>query len=258
MSDQPTERFTNRVADYVRYRPNYPDALIPLLEREIGLSPSWVVADVGSGPGNLARQFLAFGSTVFAVEPNQAMREAGDTLMRDHAQFASIDGSAEATTLPAASVDLVTAGQAFHWFDPEATRLEFRRILRVPGWVALIWNRRMEGASHVLDEHDEMLRRFSREYERVRVNDSGAEEGMGILFGESGYRKYTLTNEQRLDATGYWGRLMSSSYTPLPGQAGHDEIRQRSTEIFEAHAEEGMLRFPYETQIFVGTIFDRD
>lgn len=252
MDKHSTERFTTRVENYVRYRPNYPAALIPLLQRETGLTPDWTIADIGSGPGNLTRQLLAFGATVFAVEPNQAMREAGEHLMKDQARFTSVDGTAENTTLPDESVDLVTAGQAFHWFEPGAARAEFQRILRAPGWVALIWNRRMEGSSQVLDEHDEMLRRYSREYDSVRVKDSGTEDGMGILFVDAGYKKFTLANEQQLDPEAYWGRLLSSSYTPLPGEPGHDEIRQRSLEIFDAHAENGILHFPYETQIYLG------
>jgi SAM-dependent methyltransferase len=254
MNKQSTERFTNRVENYVRYRPNYPDTLIPLLEREIGLTPAWEIADVGSGPGNLTRQFLAFGSTVFAIEPNPAMREAGEVLMNGNRNFTSVAGTAEATTLPASSVDLVTAGQAFHWFEPEATRIEFQRILRKPGWAVLVWNRRMEGASQVLDEHHEMLQQFSPDYGRVAVSDRGAQQGMGILFGEAGYREFSLRNEQLMDEEAYWGRLLSSSYVPLPGQAGHDDIRRRSQEIFEAHAEDGILRFPYETKVFVGKV----
>lgn len=258
MDKQSTERFTDRVENYVRYRPDYPEALIPLLQRETGLTADWTIADVGSGPGNLTRQLLAFGATVFAVEPNQAMREAGEALMANFSNFTSVTGTAEATTLPDTSIDLVTAGQAFHWFEPAATRIEFQRILRAPGWVALIWNRRMEGSAQVLDEHDEMLRRYSRDYDRVRVQDSESQEGMGILFGECGYRTFTLANEQQLDSEAYWGRLLSSSYTPLPGQSGHEEIRRRSLEIFEDHAENGILRFPYETQIFLGKVLETE
>jgi SAM-dependent methyltransferase len=254
MEKRSTERFTSRVENYVRYRPSYPEGLIPLLQREAGLEPDWVVADIGSGPGNLTRQFLEFGATVFGVEPNQAMREAGEELMGTETRFRSVAGTAEATTLPDASVDLVTAAQAFHWFDPAATRSEFQRILRAPGWVALIWNRRSEGISPFLDEYHEMLRQYSREFDRVSVRDDTAAQGMGVLFGRSGYWLFTLPNEQLLDADAFWGRLLSSSYTPLPGESGHDEIRQRSSEIFDTYAEDGVLHFPYETQVYIGTV----
>lgn len=254
MNKRPTERFTSRVENYVRYRPNYPDALLPLLQRETGLAPDWAVADVGSGPGNLTRQFLAFGATVYGVEPNRAMREAGEALMAGEPRFISVSGTAEATNLPDASVDLVTAAQAFHWFDPDSTRTEFQRILRAPGWVALIWNRRTVDTSAFLDEYEGMLRQYAHDYDRVSVRDDTAAQGMKVLFGVHGYQLFTLPNEQLLDAEAYWGRLLSSSYTPLPGQPGHDAIRHRSEEIFDSYAQDGILHFPYETQVYLGTV----
>lgn len=254
MDKRPTERFTSRVENYVRYRPYYPEALIPLLQSETGLTPDWTIADIGSGPGNLTRQFLAFGAAVYGVEPNQAMREAGEVLMANEPRFTSVAGTAEVTTLPDGSADLITAGQAFHWFDPTTTRIEFRRISRSPGWVALIWNRRTEGTSPFLDDHHAMLTQYSHDYDKVAVRDTATEAGMDILFGEKGYRTFTLPNEQLLDAEAYWGRLLSSSYVPLPGEPGHDEIRRRSDEIFAEYAVNDILRFPYETQIFLGTV----
>lgn len=254
MDEQPTERFTNRVETYVRFRPDYPAEIIPLLQREIGLEPGWTVADIGSGPGNLTRRFLDLGCTVYGVEPNQAMRHAGEVALASEPRFTSIDGTAEATTLSDASVNLVTAGQAFHWFDPARARNEFLRILREPGWVALIWNRRPEGESAFLDAYSAMLRQYSPEYERVSVKDDRSIAGMDLLFGKNGYRSFTLPHAQWLDAEGFWGRLLSSSYMPVAGEPGHDEIRTRSSEIFATYAENGMLRFPYETRIFAGRI----
>jgi SAM-dependent methyltransferase len=249
-----TERFTSRVENYVRYRPDYPAGVIPLLQREIGLTPDWAVADIGSGPGNLTRRFLEIGSTVYGVEPNEAMREAGEALLGADNHFISVAGTAEATTLPDTSIDLVAAGQAFHWFDPVAARTEFRRILRTPGWVALIWNRRTTEQSPMLDDYHKMLLAYSNEFEHVSVRDDSAESSMNTLFGDSGYRAFTLPHEQNLNADAFWGRLLSSSYTPLPGQPGHDEIRARSGEIFDTYSEDGVLRFPYVTQVFLGQV----
>ena len=257
MTDRrPTQRFTSRVEDYVRYRPDYPAAIIPLLKSELGLVTDWVIADIGSGPGNLTRLFLDSGLRVIGVEPNEAMREAGERLMADYPQFVSISGSAEATSLPDESVDLITAGQAFQWFEPSAARTEFQRILRGPGWVVLIWNKRPEGSAPILDAWDDMLHRYSTEYEAVRNRDDRAEAGMKILFGKSGYRMFTFPHDQVLDAAAFWGRLISSSYTPLPGEPGHGEIKKRSQEIFDQFALEGVVRFPYETRVFVGKIRD--
>jgi ubiquinone/menaquinone biosynthesis C-methylase UbiE len=137
------ERFSDRVDDYRKYRPGYPEAVLQVLEERCGLSPSSVVADIGSGTGILTGMLLSKAHTVYAVEPNAPMRSAAEEDYRDHPAFRSVAGSAEATTLPSRSVDLITAAQAFHWFDPEKAKAEFRRILRKEGNIALIWNERM-------------------------------------------------------------------------------------------------------------------
>jgi SAM-dependent methyltransferase len=255
MTDQrSTERFTSRVENYVRYRPGYPPGIIPLLQEHTGLTTDWSIADVGAGPGNLARLFLDKGYAVVGVEPNDAMREAGEALLAGYARFSSVNGTAESTTLPGSSIDLITAGQAFHWFDPQRTRIEFERILRAPGWVALIWNKRPEGAAPILDAWSVMLLQLSPDYERVRHRDDKADEGMSMLFGENGVGKFTLQHHQELDAEAFWGRLISSSYTPLPGQPGHEEVKTRSQQIFDEHAIGGRVQFPYETQVYIGQL----
>lgn len=115
------ERFSGRVADYLKYRPGYPEELLAFLRSECGLVPGSVVADVGSGTGKLAELFLSGGNTVFGIEPNAEMRLAAERLFSGRSGFHSVAGRAEATTLPDSSVDLVAVGQAFHWFDREKT-----------------------------------------------------------------------------------------------------------------------------------------
>src|SRR3974390_1220982 len=129
MSPAPTARFSARVGTYVRYRPGYPAEVLELLRRECGLKPQHVVADIASGTGLFTRLLLENGNRVFAVEPNQHMREAGARFLGKHEKLTSVAGTAEDTTLPSASVDLVTAAQAAHWFDRVRARPEFARIL---------------------------------------------------------------------------------------------------------------------------------
>ncbi len=164
--------------------------------------------------------------------------------MRGYPRFTSVEGTAESTRLPDHSIDLITAGQAFHWFDPLATRTEFQRILKHDGWVALIWNKRPEGEFHVLDAYSELLHRYSPEYDLVRHRDDAAEAGMSVLFGDNGYREFSLPHLQAMTYDAFWGRLLSSSYTPLPGQPGHDEIRNGSKEIFDAIRSRWRARIP--------------
>src|SRR4051812_35067235 len=101
----PTERFSSRVENYVKYRPGYPAAVVPLLETACGFTRESVVADIGSGTGILAEVWLKHGNPVFAVEPNGPMREAAERLLTAYPAFTSVPGTAEATTLADHSVD---------------------------------------------------------------------------------------------------------------------------------------------------------
>ena len=162
------QRFSDRVADYVRYRPGYPLALIDLLRAECGLRPDHVIADVGSGTGLLSRLFLDNGNRVFGVEPNEEMRQAGEEYLAAYDQFSSVSGSSEATALPEASVDFITAAQAFHWFEPVTTRREFLRILKPHGWVIVIWNDRRISETAFGRAYEDLLIRYGTDYTRVK------------------------------------------------------------------------------------------
>ncbi len=217
-----------------------------------GLTRTWVVADIGSGPGNLGRLFLDHGNAVVGVEPNKEMREAGESLLASYDRFSSVNGTAEATTLADASVDLVIAGQAFHWFEPDATRAEFCRILRPPQWVALVWNDRSTEGSHFVARYDEVLKRHASEYPKVSSRRIGIEGLQAFLGG--GVEQAVFESSQTFDLEGLLGRAMSSSYVPHAGQPGHDEIVEDLTELFERDQENGTVRFLYETQVFYGTL----
>jgi SAM-dependent methyltransferase len=247
-----TRRFSNRVEDYVRYRPGYPREVIRLLAAEHGLTPAAAVADIGSGTGLLTRLFLENGNRVYGVEPNAEMRGAGETYLAAFPpeRFASLDGTAEATGLPEASVDWVAAGQAFHWFDHPAARREFARILRPGGQVLLIWNLAEDGASPAIEAFYGLCEEFGQDFAKVR--QSWRVEGIGGFF-TAGHREYTLDNEQRFDFEGLRGRLLSSSYIPREGPRV-PEMLDRLRHIFERYAEGGFFRFPYRTRMYVGTL----
>ncbi|MGZ5438084.1 MAG: class I SAM-dependent methyltransferase, partial [Pyrinomonadaceae bacterium] len=153
----PTKRFSNRVDNYLKFRPRYPTEITALLEKDCALTPDSVIADVGSGTGFLSELFLRNGNRVLGVEPNAEMRAAGERLLADYPNFVSIDATAEATTLPNLSVDFVTAGQAFHWFDREKTHREFHRILKTDGWVVIVWNTFPTGRSALVKAYDDVL-----------------------------------------------------------------------------------------------------
>ena len=131
--NKPTERFTQTVAAYTKYRPGYPQEVLQTLVVDCELTNKSIIADIGSGTGLLTELFLKNGNTVYGVEPNAAMREAGEQYLARYHEFSSVDGTAEATTLPTKSIDFITVGTAFHWFDTVKTKTEFQRIIRPGG-----------------------------------------------------------------------------------------------------------------------------
>jgi SAM-dependent methyltransferase len=245
-----TERFSSRVENYIKYRPSYPAAVLELLSARCGLGAASTVADVGSGTGILTELLLETGAAVFAIEPNRAMRAAAERHLGDYGRFRSVDATAEVTTLPVASVDLVTASQAFHWFDVQKSRLELKRILRPEGWVALIWNERPIEAVPLLDEYDALLRRHCSEYDKVkqmRADETKIREFLGHR-PEIG----VFANRQVFDYPGLEGRLMSSSYAPEAGDPQHEPMIAGLRELFDRHNRAGKVHFPYRTLVYFG------
>jgi SAM-dependent methyltransferase len=251
LTADPKQRFSNRVDDYVRYRPGYPSAILDLLRDDCGLAPDSAVADIGSGTGLLARLFLASGNVVFGVEPNREMRQAGEQVLQEFRRFRSVAGSAEATTLPAASVDFVVAGQSFHWFEPAGARAEFQRILRPGGWVAVIWNERKMDSTPFLRAYAKLIREYGTDYEGVAATYQEYERSEQF-FGPGAVRKKSFPNEQTFDWDGLRGRLLSSSYAPQPGHPNHEPMIAALAKIFEEHNENGRVRFEYDARIFYG------
>jgi SAM-dependent methyltransferase len=254
MSVDPTKRFSSRVANYVKWRPSYPAGVIDALVEAYGMTPDWTIADIGSGPGNLTRLLLDFGAKAIGVEPNEEMRLAGDELLKDYPNYSSVGASAEATTLPARSVDLITAGQAFHWFKVDQAKAEFLRILKNPGWVALIWNDRPMSGTPFLDAYERMLLTHSPDYRKVRHQDTASDEVIARFFAPNPFQQIVLPNEQVFDLDGLRGRLWSSSYAPLPGQPGHDEMAEEIVRIFDAYNDNGVVHFLYDTRIYAGRL----
>jgi SAM-dependent methyltransferase len=240
-------RFSSRVEAYARYRPSYPRETLTLLERECGLTPASEIADIGSGTGLLAQLFLDFGCCVTGVEPNPEMRAAGERMLAGERRFRSVDGRAEATTLPDGSVDFVTAGQAFHWFEPAAARAEFQRILKPSGWVVLIWNERLVTAGFMA-EHEELQNRFARE----KAHPTDAE--FNAFFGHTNWRLTRIPNQQLLDEAGLRGRIESSSWSPLPGSEGYQPMIEEVSRLFDKYEKSGRVTIEYETEIWWGTL----
>lgn len=246
-----TERFSDRVGDYARYRPDYPAALPAWLQREFGVTAGWRVADVGAGTGISAEMFLDAGCRVTAIEPNAAMRQAAVAWLGSNPHFRAVDGRAEATGLPEAGIDLVGAAQAFHWFDPAAAHAEFRRILRPHGLVAIWWNSRRLAGTPFLGGYEALLQRYGTDYASVAERYAD-DDRMHAWFGGGLRGTARFDHRQALDFDALRGRLMSSSYAPTAGHRNHAPMLAALRELFDATATDGHVDLDYDTRVFVG------
>jgi len=248
----PTKRFSSRVENYVKYRPNYPAAIVPLLRSECGLTSDSVIADVGSGTGLSAALFLKNGNPVFGVEPNPEMRAAGERSLANYPKFSSVDGVAEATTLPDRSVDFVLAAQAFHWFKREETRVEFGRILKPGGWVVLVWNGYRVASGPLMAAYQDLVTRYGTDYSEVQREVVGCEVESFYAPGLSKCARFEFT--QDFDYEGLKGRLLSASYAPEPDHPSYDAMLRDIRKVFDANQIGGKVVFSYETEAYYGQL----
>lgn len=251
-SRDPTRRFSDRVADYAAARPDYPAEVVHALQAHHGLDHTARVVDLGCGTGLLARSFLEAGHRVIGVEPNDAMRAAGQEELADVPAFSMRAGRAEATGLDDASVDLAVAGQAFHWFRPQATRRELLRILRPPAPVGLVWNERRLTGSAFLEGYEALLQRYGTDY--LAVHDLAAISARVEAFFGAPPRRYELPHAQQLDRALLRARLLSSSYTPTAGHPDRGPMLDMADQLFDAHAEYGLVTIDYRTVVVTGRL----
>jgi len=250
-------RFSNRVQDYIRYRPTYPVELLRVLETDAELTTAAIVADVGSGTGLSSKLFLDHGNTVYGVEPNREMREAAEKLLGSNSHFHSVNATAEQTTLDHGSVDYIVCGQAFHWFDRSKTRQEFARILRPGGWVVLVWNARRIGTTEFLCDYEGLLRELAIDYRQVDhklVDDSV----IGEFFAPAKYQFRSLENSQLLDLAGLTGRIASSSYMPAEGHPLYPVMLPAIEKLFERNEQGGRVKIEYDTVLYFGQLTSTD
>lgn len=241
------ERFSDRVDNYVKYRPTYPAALIDFLQQRAGLTSDTVIADIGSGTGILTELFLKRGFTVYAVEPNEKMRVAAEEQLKRYPNFTSVNGTGEETGLPDASVHLITVAQAFHWMDPVRTRREFERILLRGGHMAILWNLRTLD-SEFDRGYEEVKATFGRDYHEIR---KAHEPELEEFMKPEGLEVYYFRHRQQLGFEGLKGQVLSSSYMPQPGEGRYEEMMAVLRELFEKNERDGEVTVTYETKLYI-------
>src|SRR5258708_4831377 len=240
-----TSRFSNRVENYVRYRPGYPPEVVRALKAECGLTPGHTVADIAYGTGIWTRMLLENGNAVFGIEPNAEMRKAGERLLAAYPKFASVAGTAEVTTLADQSVDFVTAAQAAHWFDRGRARREFARILKPGGWLVLLWNERLTDSTVFLRDYEQLLLTYGTDYEEVRHERTAS--AVKEFFDHAPFQERGFEMRQEFDYAGVEGRLLSSSYPPGPGHPQDAPILRELQRPFELSPPPRLLLFEHTT-----------
>ena len=253
MSNQSsTERFAQRVENYLRSRPGYPQAVYEHIRATCRLNSSARIVDVGSGTGLLSKLFLEKGHQVIGVEPNAEMREAGEQYLGRFERFTSLEGKAEALPLPDGSADLILAGQAFHWFDPLAFRAETLRVGKAGAWAALVWNSWEPELSPFLANYDQLLCSFGTDYREVSRQHRRVQEGINLYFEPSSFSLSEFPTQQRFDFEGLQGRLLSSSYVPLENDFRHPAMLAELEALFAEHSVNGEVQFDYLTRVYLG------
>ncbi|MGZ4837495.1 MAG: class I SAM-dependent methyltransferase [Terriglobales bacterium] len=247
-----TQRFSNRVEDYARYRPGYPPQVLKTMQRECGLNRESVIADVGCGTGILSRLFCDAGNHVYGVEPNASMLEEARKSLRDCANFVAVLGRAEATTLKSGLVDFITVAQAFHWFDLHETRREFARIGKAGVWVVLLWNERRMQATPFMIAYEQLLLRFGVDYHKVKPlwNKNSLPE----FFADHRFQKAVFENSQQFDRKGLTGRILSASYMPHRGHPNFAPMLGAIDNLFDEYQKNGIVKLEQETRMFYGKL----
>ena len=246
------ERFSNRVADYVKYRPGYPPGIVDFLQEKYKLDIGRVIADVGAGTGISTELFLKAGYSVIAIEPNEEMREKAVELLGMYKGLKVMGGAAEQTGLENESVNAIVCGQAFHWFDMVKTKVEFKRILKQEGIVVLIWNERKTVSAFEKD-YDELIVKHAKDYVKVDHRNISMEH-ITAFYSPQECELKVFENSQTFNYDGLEGRLLSSSYMPQRDEDGYTAMAEDLKMLFDKYEVDGTVTIYYDTKVYVGRL----
>ena len=244
--------FDGKASLYAKYRPGYPTQIIDLLKEEAGFNQDWVVADIGSGTGILSDLFLVNGNIVYCVEPNDDMRSFSLQRHSSLKNCITLNRTAENTGLEDKSVDIIVAGQSFHWFDPVMAKKEFSRILKPGGYVSLIWNNRSNDENSLSKGFDQVCEKFSHNYHgtgNTRIFD----ETFNSFFNRE-FKMFKIPNMHEMDLDGLIGRYLSASYSLKLEDADYEKAISSLKKLYRRFENNGKVIMEYETQVFLGTL----
>jgi SAM-dependent methyltransferase len=245
-----TERFTTKAEKYARYRWDYaPEAIHCILETAKVAGGS-TVADIGSGTGILTKHFLDRAKNVYAVEPNSEMRRMAEKALSQHPSFRSVDGRAKATGMPDSSIDLIVVGQAIHWFEPDAARREFLRVLKPDGWLAILWNR---GTDEDLGAALKAVCSEENGCDAARKAGPGAKPP-DFYFGSDDFLKQSFPFSLSETWEEFFGGLCSASATPDEGHPCFSRFEGAARDVFERFSMDGSIVVGVCTELRMGQL----
>jgi len=249
-----TKKFSGREKLFARFRPGYPPEYIDYLISECNLQKGSKIADIGSGTGKLTLELLERSLNVIAVEPNDDMRLVAEGFYKIYPNATSVNATAERTGITSNSIDLVTVGQAFHWFNPDNFKLECQRILKPGGLVALVWNSRVTG-SDFENECAKINSLYCPDFKGFPGGKTIAAEGAFSHFYRDGiYSFKEFPNNLNYDLDGFIGRSLSASYAPKENDKNYKSYLNALKDLFERYKKDGIISFPNITRSYLGSV----
>lgn len=245
-----TEKFSGRAEIYSAARPSYPDSLFDYLKSELGVNENTVFADIASGTGKFTEPLVKMGCTVYAVEPNGDMRRQAEQLLGGCNHFISVNAGAENTGLPDASVDYISAAQAFHWFDPQLFAAECKRILKPEGKVIILYNMRDEKAPLTV-RLAEVCRRLCPHFKGFGGGNTNA--ALEDFFS-GGFKELSFENDLYYSRKSFVQRMLSASYAPLEDAPDYSAFVKELESLFDEFAQNGVLLMPNHTYMYIGIV----
>lgn len=229
----------------------YPVDILKVLSKICGFSRDKTIADIGCGTGILSGLFLQNGNEVVCVDPNRQMIERAKQRLSRFRNVSYLEAFAESTGIAENSVDIISVGQAFHWFNREGAGREFRRILKDDGTVVLIWNDMIKSVGTFSDEYDRICGTFCPGYHK---SDSGILKDEAIIgFFNSFLGKYEFPNIHHFDLDGILKKFESTSYAITPECPNYAKMRKELENAFTRYERRGVVEMLYKTIMYVGT-----
>jgi ubiquinone/menaquinone biosynthesis C-methylase UbiE len=248
-----TKIFSKTTDFYDKARPSYPEELFNFLENKFKINSTHVIADIGSGTGIFTRLWLDRSYHVISVEPNNDMRKIVEESLNHYPYFKSIAASAEATNLETNSIDIITAATAFHWFNLELARSEFKRILKPGGLCILIWNIR-DNTFPIMQDYESMMRLYVKDYNKVVANHYLYYNEIIDLFNPNRIEISEFSNSQTLNLNAFKERILSTSYSPKLGEANYKKLLLAAENLFNKYQSSKVIKLHYKCICYVGNL----